>query len=151
MKKSFLRLCLLGISLSSSYAATASVANPGSLRLPPFFGQDTPPQGPPADGQRRPKMGGADQLKDLDLTDKQKSKVEAIMKKQQQQRESLRKQGTDREAMMTEMRRLESETDVELKSVLTAEQYTKYQAKKKDRPQPPKDGQGPPPRRAETE
>ena len=142
MNKSFLRLCLLGISLSTSYAATASGATPDKLVLPPFFGQDSPRQGRP-DGQRPSKGGGTDQLKDLNLTDKQKTKVEAIMKKQRQEMEALHKDGNssaDREATMTSMRRLNDNTDTQLKQVLTPEQYTKYQAKKKDRPQPPKDG-----------
>lgn len=150
MYTSLLRLCLLGVSLSTSYAATASVANSDKLVLPSFFGQDGPRQGRP-DSQRPPK-GGADQLKDLNLTDKQKTKVEAIMKKQRQEMEALHKDGngnTDREATMTAMRRLDDDTDSQLKQVLTPEQYTKYQAKKKDRPQPPKDGQGRPPRKAE--
>jgi protein CpxP len=152
MNKSFLRLCLLGISLSTSYAATASVANATTLLLPPFFGQDTPRQGRP-DGQRQPKGGGADQLKDLNLTEKQKTKVEAIMKKQRQEMEAMRKdnnESTDREARTTAMRRLDDDTNSQLKQVLTPEQYTKYQAKKKDRPQPPKDGQGRPPRKSES-
>ncbi|MBO0357681.1 hypothetical protein J0X19_06970 [Hymenobacter sp. BT186] len=150
MYTSPLRLCLLGVSLSASYAATASVANSDKLVLPSFFGQDGPRQGRP-DGPRPPK-GGADHLKDLNLTDKQKTKVEAIMKKQRQEMEALHKDGngsTDREATMTAMRRLDDDTDSQLKQVLTPEQYTKYQAKKKDRPQPPKDSQGRPPRKAE--
>lgn len=145
MNTTFLRLCLLGVSLSTSYAATASVANPDKLVLPPFFGQDTPRQSRP-DGQRPPKGRGSDQLKDLNLTDQQKTKVEAIMKKQRQEIEALHKDGTgssDREATMAATRRLYSDTDAQLKQVLTPEQYTQYQAKKKkDRPQPAKDGQG---------
>ena len=89
----------------------------------------------------------AEQLSDLNLSADQKERVDAIFKNQRQQMEDLRSStGNDREKSMSSLRHLESQTNAQLKAVLTSEQYAKYQAKKKNHPRPPKDGQAPPPR-----
>ena len=107
-------------------------------------------QGPEQEAPKnaRPPHGpmSAEQLKDLNLSDDQKERVEAIFKNQRQEMEDLRSSsGTDHEKSMSSMRHLENQVDAQLKAVLSIEQYAKYQAKKKDRPRPPKDGQGMPP------
>ena len=136
MKLFFLGLCLVSVlGAPTRHAAT-------SFR--PGFEQEAPSGRHPSGG---PGPISAEQLKDLNLSDDQKERVEAIFKNQRQEMEDLRSTtGDDRDKMMSGMHKLESQTDAQLKAVLTSEQYTKYQAKKKDRPRPPKDGQGPPPR-----
>lgn len=132
--------CLLAVAL---FVTSSNPTLASSLSAPTPLQQDGPPQGGPGKGQR-PGGPGADQLKDLNLTAKQKKQVDAIFKQQREQMDKEHKNGgNDREKGMADMRRRESETDTKLKAILTKEQYTQYQAKKRDRPQPPKDGQRP--------
>ncbi|QJX49027.1 hypothetical protein HMJ29_19790 [Hymenobacter taeanensis] len=74
--------------------------------------------------------------KTLNLTADQQTRVSAIQQEQMQQMQTLREQssaGTDRQAMMTQMRSLDETTDTQLKAVLTPEQFQKYQAQKQER------------------
>ncbi|TGD79593.1 hypothetical protein [Hymenobacter wooponensis] len=78
----------------------------------------------------------ADITKDLNLTAEQQTRVQAIQQEQMQQMQTMREQGSagsDRQAMMTQMRSLDESTDTKLKAVLTPEQFQKYQAKKQER------------------
>ena len=114
-----LRLALLATTL----ATTGLAAQAAPL-------QEAPTQGRP--------RGGADRFKDLNLTDDQKTKIDALMKEQREQRS--RQQGppsdTDRQAMQTRR----AEMDTKIKAILTPEQYTKYEAM---RPQGGRGGQRP--------
>ena len=141
MKRYLMGLGLMGV-LSApvtafSVHAQGEVTTTSRLPAPP---QDERPAGPRLGGQH-----GGELLKDLDLSDKQQAKVDVIFKNQQQQMDALRSSaGGDREKAMSNRRRIESQTDAKLKTVLTSEQYAKYQAKKQEQPRPPKDGQRPP-------
>jgi len=70
--------------------------------------------------------------KNLQLNDKQVSQVQAINLKYAHQNESL-KGGTDtKQKKMKTMKSNEQARDTELKGVLTADQYKKWQAKKQE-------------------
>jgi len=86
----------------------------------------TPAQDAPA--QARQGRGG-EMFKELNLTDDQKAKVEALMKEQRAQGGLRSGQAgppteADRQAMQTRR----AEMDAKLKEILTPEQYTKYQS-----------------------
>ena len=141
MKHYLLILSLLG--LPGASAAARPLAAQGEIAAPSQL-PGTPPQERPA-GPRPGGQHGEELFKDLDLTAKQQAKEEVIFKNQQQQLEALRGSTTDdREKAMSNRRRIESQTDAKLKTVLSSEQYAKYQAKKQEHPHPPKDGQRPP-------
>jgi Spy/CpxP family protein refolding chaperone len=138
MKKYLFSLSLLVAVTGATIAAPfASAANQQTR-------QDEP-QGRPA-GKARPKggpHGQADLAKELNLSGKQKTQVEAIQKEQRQKMEALHKGAGaegDREKRMADMRRLDDETDAKLKSVLSAEQYAQYQTQKQQRPQGLREG-----------
>jgi Spy/CpxP family protein refolding chaperone len=66
--------------------------------------------------------------KNLSLTDDQKAKVDAInLKYAKKQEEAFKSSKEDREAKREEMKKTRDAKDSELKAVLTADQYTKYQ------------------------
>ena len=70
--------------------------------------------------------------KNLGLNDNQVSQVQALNLKYAQQNESL-KGGTDtKEQKMKTMKANETARDAELKGILTADQYKKWQAKKSE-------------------
>ncbi|WP_324677137.1 hypothetical protein [Hymenobacter sp. GOD-10R] len=133
MKLLFLGLCLASVLGKPTHPVAAGFRQ--------GIEQETP-------GRRSPGGPGplsAELLKDLNLSVDQQERVDAIFKNQQQEIEDLRSTtGNDRDKLMSGMRKLESQVDTQLKATLTSEQYAKYQAKKKDRSRPPKDGQGPP-------
>lgn len=85
-------------------------------------------------------------VKELTLNETQKTKVEAINKKfGTKMSETLKAAGGDREKTREQMKTLRKDRDTELKSVLTAEQYTKYQEfEKKKMEERRKNGQAQP-------
>ncbi|MDU0371046.1 hypothetical protein ACFPAF_11620 [Hymenobacter endophyticus] len=86
------------------------------------------------DGQRRQQR--LDQMaKDLDLSSKQKSKVEKIFQDQQQQMQALRGQsgGKDRSQRMADFKRIHEGTDKKLKDVLSKKQYAQFETKRQER------------------
>jgi Spy/CpxP family protein refolding chaperone len=97
--------------------------------------QAAPPQEAPAQGRPR---GGADRFKDLNLTDDQKTKIDALMKEARDQRG--RQQGPPSDADRQAMQTRRAEMDAKIKAILTPEQYTKYEAM---RPQGGRGGQRP--------
>jgi len=94
-------------------------------------------------------------VKDLGLNDTQKTKVEAINKKYSTKMgEIFQSAGGDREKAREKMKAMRTEKNVELKGVLTAEQYTKFEELEKKRMeerrqngQAKPDGPGAPPER----
>ena len=67
----------------------------------------------------------------LTLTADQSTKIQEINVKRFTEQQAMREKmqaGGDREAMMTQMRALTEKYNAEYKGVLTAEQYTKYEA-----------------------
>lgn len=72
----------------------------------------------------------------LELTDKQLPKVEALnLKYAEKMGEARDEVGEDREAMRSAMTEIIKEKDVELKKILTEEQWTKFEKERKERMQ----------------
>jgi Spy/CpxP family protein refolding chaperone len=96
----------------------------GDTNTPP----STPPAGAPAVGQHPPGMRGGPNLDQLNLTDDQKPKVQAIMDGQRQKMRDLRQDTSltpeDRRAKMKALR---EDTTAQMKAVLTPEQFEKWQ------------------------
>ncbi|OUJ74091.1 hypothetical protein [Hymenobacter crusticola] len=135
MKLLFLGLCLASVLGKPAHHVASSLRQ--------GLEQETPGRRPPGG----PGPMSAELLKDLNLSADQQERVDAIFKNQQQEMEDLRSStgnDHDHDKIMSSMRKLESQADAQLKATLTSEQYAKYQAKKKDRPRPPKDGHAPP-------
>ncbi|HNW51334.1 MAG TPA: DUF4890 domain-containing protein [Prolixibacteraceae bacterium] len=109
-----------------------------------------PPQGGPGGRQFNPeemvKRQTDEMVKDLGLDAKQTEKVSAINKKYADKMGEMFKNaqgGGDHDAMRKKMETMRTEKDAELKAVLTAAQYTKYQELEKQRME--RFRQGPPP------
>ena len=84
---------------------------------------------PSASGPRR--GGGTNQLERLTtalkLTDDQKPKVEAVLKKQGEKMRELRQdQSVSREDRRAKMQKIQEETTAEMNTILTAEQQEQY-------------------------
>jgi periplasmic protein CpxP/Spy len=97
-----------------------------------------PPQGGPQGGPMNPeemvKRQTAEMVKDLALDAKQTEKVTAINKKYADKMgEMFKNAQSDREGMRDKMMALRTQKNDELKTVLTAEQYTKYLELEKQR------------------
>ena len=98
---------------------------------------NTPPSappagGPPPGGPHGPGMRGRqnfDRLAEqLNLTDEQKPKVQAIFESQREQMRDLwQDQSLSREDRMAKMKSIREATDTKLKAVLTIDQYKKLQ------------------------
>ncbi|MCL1943640.1 MAG: DUF4890 domain-containing protein [Candidatus Azobacteroides sp.] len=93
-------------------------------------------------GQQRQRFSPEDMAKkqteqmteSLSLTDEQKAKVEAInLKYAQKQQQAFQSDKVERQARMEEMKKNHDDKDLELKSVLTSDQYTAYQQKQQER------------------
>jgi Spy/CpxP family protein refolding chaperone len=73
-------------------------------------------------------------VKDLGLNDSQKTKIEALNKKYgAKMGEVFQSAGGDREKVREKMTAMRTEKDAELKTILTPEQFTKYQELEKKR------------------
>jgi Spy/CpxP family protein refolding chaperone len=108
-----------------------------SLATTGLAAQAAPRQEAPAQGRPR---GGADRFKDLNLTEDQKAKIDALMKEQREQRGARGQQGPPSDADRQAMQARRAEMDAKIKGILTPEQYTKYEAL---RPQGGRGGQRP--------
>jgi protein CpxP len=113
-------------SLRLALVAAALAATSGAAQAAPR--QEAPAQG-------RPRGGGADRFKDLNLSDDQKSKIEALMKEEREQRGARGQQGPPTEAERQAMQARRADMDTKIKGILTPEQYTKYQAMRPQRGQ----------------
>ncbi|HXF11005.1 MAG TPA: hypothetical protein VN625_09480 [Desulfuromonadaceae bacterium] len=119
----------------------ATLVAGGLLTLgPALFAADTnsPPANAPAAGAPgapggpggRNRMGpNIEQVgKDLGLTEDQTAKFKSIMEtSMQKRRELFQDNSTSREDRMTKMKAIQEDTDAKLKSLLTPEQYDKWQ------------------------
>jgi protein CpxP len=94
--------------------------------------QAAPLQEAPTQGRPR----GGDRFKDLNLTDDQKAKLDALMKEAREQRGNGQ-QGPPSDADRQAMQARRAEMDTKIKGILTPEQYTKYQAMRWPRGQRP--------------
>lgn len=112
-----------------------------------FAGDDKPAgqaprrTGPPPAGERGPGMGrGSEEwlkrlTEELKLTEAQKQKVEAHQKAQMEQMAKLRQDSSlTQEQRREKMRAFREENDKNMKEILTAEQYEKWQKLRQERP-----------------
>ncbi|MGI4736857.1 MAG: hypothetical protein ACRYG7_16935 [Janthinobacterium lividum] len=118
MKKSFAFLAALALAAATAQAQTAPAV-------------PTPPLNDPSAG-RSPEQQAQNQAnrlaKELNLSTDQQSKVQQIMNDQRQETQTaIQQAGGNRQAMGKAMRAGRDKFDGQLKAVLTAEQYTKYQ------------------------
>ena len=118
----------------------------GDTNTPP----STPPAGAPPADQRPPGWRGGANLDQLNLTDEQKPKVQAIMDAQRQKMRDLRQDTSltpeDRRAKMKALR---DDEVTQMKAVLTPEQFEKWQKMApvgiRERRNGPPQGGNPPP------
>ena len=120
MRTHSLRLALVAATLATTgFAAQAAHA------------QDVPAQTRPAGGQR------GDMYKDLNLSDDQKTKLDALMKEERANGGGRQggQQGPPSDADRQAMQARRADMDAKMKGILTPEQYTKYQAQRAQRGQ----------------
>lgn len=123
-----MRMHSLRLALVATLAATS------------FAAQAAPLQEAPAQGRQR--GGGADRFKDLNLSDDQKAKIEALMKEERANGGGRNgQQGPPSDADRQAMQARRAEMDTKIKGILTPEQYTKYQAMRPQRGQRPTTGE----------
>ena len=97
-------------------------------------------QGPRGDRNMDPKKR-AEQMteqmvKDYSLTDAQKEKVQAMNLDMSQKMSEIT--GDDRDARRTQMEKIRTDYNTKLKTVLTDDQYTKFEKAEKERPRGPR-------------
>ena len=117
MKKIFfvLALAVLGTGAAPANAAISPVIQQGPMGTP----------------QERAENLTKRMNEVLTLTADQSTKIQEINTRRFTEQQAMREKmqaGGDREAMMTQMRALSQKYDTEYKAVLTADQYTKYEA-----------------------
>ena len=87
-----------------------------------------PPGAPPADNHGYGTRGRPDFAKELNLTDDQKPKVKAIMDAQMQKMHDLREDDSlSQDDKRTKMKAIHDDTATQLKTILTADQFAKWQ------------------------
>ncbi len=110
-----------------SLLALGTVANAGDTTNNP---PPAPPAGaPPPGGPGVRGQGGFDRIiEQLNLTDDQKPKVKAILEDQRKKMGELRQDTSlSREDQMAKMKTIREDTTAQLKTVLTADQFKKWQ------------------------
>jgi hypothetical protein len=83
--------------------------------------------------------------KDLKLTEEQYMSVYFLFLNNINKEQSLRDAGANEKTMKKEMKKIMEDTDVQLKTILTKEQYEMYKGKMKDGFKGKGKGKGPPP------
>ena len=129
------------------------------LAIPSVAQTDTPPpspgqtQGSPT-GYNGPRRGGPDQraemlARQLNLSPDQTTQVKALLETERSKMEAVRSNtALSRDDIRTQMMTIHQDNDVKLRSLLTADQATKFdamQARQRARMQEHQDGQGAPP------
>ncbi|UOG73929.1 hypothetical protein MTX78_17625 [Hymenobacter tibetensis] len=136
MKKQLFSLALL-LSLGTSFAGSSFAASTAVVGQEQRQDREHDKDKDHKRGQRgaQNKQRHLDQLaKDLDLSSKDKGKVEKIFQEQQQQMQALRsRSGADRSQAMAERKRIQESTNKKLKDVLSKKQYAQYEAKRQER------------------
>ncbi|RTQ46331.1 hypothetical protein EJV47_22675 [Hymenobacter gummosus] len=130
MKKMLFLLLAAGLSFSTAQAQTSPAADNAYQDRPGGMGrgqQRTPEQRADMQTQRLTTQ--------LGLSAEQQPKVREIFLGQANRMETLRGQGpgADRQAMMQQMKDARTSADEQLKGVLSAEQFAKYQQLREDR------------------
>ena len=120
MKNSFLLLAALALTTAAAHAQTTPAATDA---------QATPQSGRPMRSPEQQAQNQAQRLaKELNLTADQQAKVQQLMTAQRQEMQgAIQNAGGDRRAMGQAMRAGRDKFDTQLKGVLNADQYTKYQ------------------------
>jgi Spy/CpxP family protein refolding chaperone len=115
-----------------------------------LWAQDTPPPGPPPDGQMRqrgpnPEREIAQLTEALSLTPDQQTQVKALLAERRAKVEALRANGE--RPSREQMQGIRMETDAKINALLNDDQKTKYAAWEKERMEHRRGGggDGPPP------
>lgn len=124
-------LLATGTAFSQDKAPAAKPDAPKASR-----NQDAPPA--PGSGPRGQRMTPEERLKrlteQLTLTEAQKAKVEAVLKAEREKRQKLRQDTTlSDDSRQAKSRELREETKKEMKKVLTAEQFEKWEKSQQNR------------------
>ena len=87
-------------------------------------------QGPQGTPEERAERQLQTMTKQLSLSAEQSAKLKPILLQRVNEQQALREkmQGKDRQAMMAEMKTMREKYDAQFKTILTAEQLTKYEA-----------------------
>ncbi|PIQ20628.1 MAG: hypothetical protein COW65_13990 [Cytophagales bacterium CG18_big_fil_WC_8_21_14_2_50_42_9] len=87
-------------------------------------------QGTPGTPEERAERQLQAMTKQLSLSTDQSAKLKPILLQRVTEQQALRgkMQGNDRQARMTEMKTMREKYDAQFKTILTPEQYTKYEA-----------------------
>lgn len=127
MKKMLFLLTAAALSFASAQAQSADNA----MYQPRQGMRDGQPRTP----EQRADLQTQRLTTQLGLTAEQQPKVREIFLSQAKRVETLREQrgSADRQAMMQQLQDARTSTDGQLKSVLTPEQYTKYEQLREDR------------------
>jgi periplasmic protein CpxP/Spy len=137
MKKMLFLLLAAGLSFPAAQAQTTPAADNAAYQGRP----GDPGRGPQRSPEQRADMQTQRLTTQLALTAEQQPKVREIFLAQANRMETLRGQrGTaDRQAMQQQMKDAMTTTDEQLKTVLTPDQYTKYQQVREQRLEKAKD------------
>lgn len=81
----------------------------------------------PVNREQRMKMRVERFNQQLNLSDEQKQKIEAVFTEEESQRSKMREQQTgDREQMRSGFEKMRTERDAKMKEILTSDQFAKY-------------------------
>jgi len=138
MKKTLFLLAALALATAGpSFAQTAPVKATGTDAKQTARHYQKGPKDPAKMADHR----AGKMAKELGLTADQEAKVESLMLARQQESTALKaKYGTDRKAGRPEMKAAHDRYEAQMKTILTPEQYAKYQAKKDEHHDKVKDG-----------
>jgi Spy/CpxP family protein refolding chaperone len=128
MKKTLILLAALAFtSAGTSFAQTAAPAATQATKMKAK--QNKPKKSP----QQKADHGAAKMAKELGLNADQEARIEKILLARQQELKPLKeKYGQDRKAGQSEMKAVKDRYKAQIKEVLTAEQYAKYEQLKDD-------------------
>ena len=117
MKKLLFLIAALGLATAgTSFAQTAPAARPAQA-----------PQHPPRDPDKMADHRAGKMAKTLGLSPDQEAKVEQLLLARQQETAALKaKYGTDRKAGRAEMKAAHERYQAQLKTILTPEQFAKF-------------------------
>ena len=139
-KTLFLLAALAFATAGPSFAQTAPVKATGTDAMQTARHYQKDPKDP-KDPTKMADHRAGKMAKELGLNADQEAKVEHLMLTRQQESTALKaKYGTDRKAGRTEMKAAHDRYETQFKTILTPEQYAKYQAKKNEHRDKMKDG-----------
>ena len=127
MKKILVLLAALVVTATTGFAQAPASAGPGATPQPGGRPQASPEQ----QADRR----AQNLAKDLGLSPDQQARLQPILLAQRQEMQSLRDQARSggRQGMAQQLKTAQANYDQQIRAVLTAEQYSKFDQQKDDR------------------